>query len=1114
MQYVGKVLSSVSDFYRELNPATLSGAVDIIVVKDEQGNLSCSPFHVRFGKFQLLRPSDKTVEITVNDKKADFYMKLGEAGEAFFVLETDNDVPSDIMTSPIHSPTLYSPELEPIESLNLPESDDLSQNEIQDAPIQSKESELFQKEKNDLSSYSIMKSIRNSSSIENISLAFHDDSQINRKKYSHRRPLSVSSDSKYELSSLNDALDLDGAEKKDELHHEWDWGVSIPSHKNADHIVNKNKNSSPVEPLSTSSVSNSCPNINDLVVTNDVISALSSTDMTRLEISFCGADSIIKASNKDERLANFKSKQVKEFDSSYNIFDNLTNKDAVFLLNGNYYLWKDISSAFFSILILGKVEKSFSISPIAIDNFGSEADNFNLHSKSLSSNSEILGSTSNSNQTNYSSAELASFPNVDQSSINNIIESSSPGSKSKWRWWRSSTISESVKNTPDIQFNKSSTFNPETDSLISTSDNFSIADSQSKSNQSTSAENHKFFAKTLRLTHEQLESLDLKFGENKVLFRVKSGKGYCEARIFMYPHDVQIVISDIDGTITKSDALGHIFNMVGRDWTHTGVAKLFTEIHKNQYEFLYLTSRAIGQADTTREYLKNVKQGSNRLPSGPLLLSPDRLFASFHREIIMRRPQEFKMACLRDIKNLFNNDTPFYAGFGNRITDAMSYRSVNVPVSRICTIDPTGDVRLELLSAYKSSYTKMGDLVDLMFPPLKTKIDPHFNDFEYWRSSLPDIEDELSQIDIKDDASIKQKSSTSASQDVFSTSPISISKDTKVRRAYSAYSNDEYLEYKKHNQASKNFSITNIERNLGPEFEEFNHKRSSSIISPTEANGDSIYNKKISHFNISENILESPTTNTAFSAIARKKSKESFTYLSQESTIPQHKFENLFSSGVDIGLLEDITVSQDNILSSSIKSEDNLVEDNSPTKPFSKKNRVATWVQNGVINNKQSQTSKSSQNELSEELDSNETQKNHTKSLHAKSNSNQINEKINEESFESAKSKFMHKDTTSSFDLEEGDGIAVSKKFESNINSSVDDIISKDANNDYEKSGLEFTPTPNTEIDNYIYRHGQQPGIYEISEHGLNDVDDEEIDDEDAMSSLSGEIDLNDFPYL
>ncbi|GMF92406.1 unnamed protein product [[Candida] boidinii] len=41
--------------------------------------------------------------------------------------------------------------------------------------------------------------------------------------------------------------------------------------------------------------------------------------------------------------------------------------------------------------------------------------------------------------------------------------------------------------------------------------------------------------------------------------------------------------------------------------------------------------------------------------------------------------------------------TPFYAGFGNRITDALSYRTVGVPSSRIFTINPDGDVHMELL---------------------------------------------------------------------------------------------------------------------------------------------------------------------------------------------------------------------------------------------------------------------------------------------------------------------------------------------------------------------------------------------------------------------------------
>ncbi|KAJ2713304.1 lipin Ned1, partial [Coemansia spiralis] len=106
MQYVGKVFSTVSQLYKELNPATLSGAIDVVVVEGEDGELSCSPFHVRFGKLQLLRPSDKAVQVIVNGRPAEFYMKVGDSGEGFFVLETDADVPSQFATSPVASPAL------------------------------------------------------------------------------------------------------------------------------------------------------------------------------------------------------------------------------------------------------------------------------------------------------------------------------------------------------------------------------------------------------------------------------------------------------------------------------------------------------------------------------------------------------------------------------------------------------------------------------------------------------------------------------------------------------------------------------------------------------------------------------------------------------------------------------------------------------------------------------------------------------------------------------------------------------------------------------------------------------------------------------------------------
>ncbi len=109
----------------------------------------------------------------------------------------------------------------------------------------------------------------------------------------------------------------------------------------------------------------------------------------------------------------------------------------------------------------------------------------------------------------------------------------------------------------------------------------------------------------------------------------------------------------------------------------------------------------------------------------------------------MRKPEVFKMACLRDIQKLFGGPShnPFYAGFGNRITDALSYRSVNIPSSRIFTIDSTGEVKMELLelAGYKSSYIHMTDLVDQMFPPINRKWAAEYTDFNYWKAPIQDF---------------------------------------------------------------------------------------------------------------------------------------------------------------------------------------------------------------------------------------------------------------------------------------------------------------------------------------------------------------------------------------
>ena len=70
-----------------INQSTLSGAIDVVVVPQPDGTLRSTPFHVRFGKLQLLNPQEKVVTITINDAPAAFAMKLGYSGEAYFVEE-------------------------------------------------------------------------------------------------------------------------------------------------------------------------------------------------------------------------------------------------------------------------------------------------------------------------------------------------------------------------------------------------------------------------------------------------------------------------------------------------------------------------------------------------------------------------------------------------------------------------------------------------------------------------------------------------------------------------------------------------------------------------------------------------------------------------------------------------------------------------------------------------------------------------------------------------------------------------------------------------------------------------------------------------------------------
>ncbi|RKP32105.1 LNS2-domain-containing protein [Metschnikowia bicuspidata] len=541
MQYVGRVGDYVYSQWNSLNPATLSGAIDILVVERPDGTLHCSPWHVRFGKFQIIKPLDKKIDVYVNGTKTDLPMKLGEGGEAFFVFETESsDLSQSMVTSPVIS-AVSSPYMSPDSG-----TDDLrSEPETLDLNLGSSGAYTDSRARLTQSLPALREAPPGSPHA--LQITFEKVTKISKK---------LNIPSKVDING-DVVLDMDGYEPSAEKN------IAL-----SDKLVHE-------------------------IFLKELLESFEFSEHGALDLGKPGF-------------------------TQYDLLESVIKKDE----DG-------------CIRIITK---------------GAESD--------------VVGS---------------------DTMVSLVPASGTPQDK--------------------------------------------------------------VYFKTLRLTSAQLSKMKLQFGPNRLKFRLSQGTSQIESDLYLWKSTTPIVISDIDGTITKSDALGHVLNMFGKDWTHQGVATLFLDISKNGYNIIYLTARSAGQADTTRQYLNSINQDGVNLPKGPVILSPDRTMAALRREIILKNPEVFKMVCLRDIKSLFfqkiegqnkeddaddaeDDHTPFYAGFGNRITDAISYRSVHIPSHRIFTINPDGEVHMELLelAGYRSTYLRIGELVDQFFPPLKYITD--FND--YW----------------------------------------------------------------------------------------------------------------------------------------------------------------------------------------------------------------------------------------------------------------------------------------------------------------------------------------------------------------------------------------------
>lgn len=216
--------------------------------------------------------------------------------------------------------------------------------------------------------------------------------------------------------------------------------------------------------------------------------------------------------------------------------------------------------------------------------------------------------------------------------------------------------------------------------------------------------------------HRHLAKLNLVRGVNTVKFVIHSrllGNQSVSARIYLWPEDTKIVISDVDGTVTKSDVRGNLLPRLGKDWTHPGICSLYKGIEDNGYKILYLTARSISQIDGTRQFLQGVRQGEGvGLPDGPVVGTPDKIFTAFTREVITRTPHVFKIECLENIMTAFPA-RPFFAGIGNRVGDVVSYTAVGIPPEKILIVDKKSAIHVcDTVSSYKT----LTQLVNLTFP--------------------------------------------------------------------------------------------------------------------------------------------------------------------------------------------------------------------------------------------------------------------------------------------------------------------------------------------------------------------------------------------------------------
>uniref|UniRef100_A0A665WKU1 phosphatidate phosphatase n=1 Tax=Echeneis naucrates TaxID=173247 RepID=A0A665WKU1_ECHNA len=808
-QLAGQVLVTVKELYKGINQATLSGCIDVIVIRQPDGTFQCSPFHVRFGKLGVLRSREKVIDIEINGEPVELHMKLGDNGEAFFVQETEQQneiVPAHLVTSPIPTEEALFRSREPRCGGSTAETSPCSNSagkkkkrrrrkhkpeprkEEQTTTPVGGELELCElssdEEHNPTLSFPLIRA--SSLSLMNNSVEQRQHSPFTTLEWDSYpfsdgdwempEPMSPKSDSELMVKPAESML-------RAESHMKWTWGEFPESTR-----VNKKDKTEPKMLTITPSEST-----HFRVILSSEAMEVESREGERSTDPVCSIVKPEPRTIKPDRC------------TETSPFDPKVNKDKPDLSNSACIVRKrsqhqgpediylddlkalepDVVARYFPKSESEQVPKhwvemgrhSGSQSPQSVGSAAADSGTECLSDSAgdlpdvtlslcggVGENSEISKEKFMEHIITYN--EFAENPaiidnpnlvvrianryynwtlaaplilsmqafqkNLPKATEEAWVKEKMPKKSGRWWFWRKSSVKQVL--SIDDETKELNTVAPDLAEHV-----------QAEGPAPVSYHSYK---KSLRLSSDQIASLKLREGPNDVTFSITTqyqGTCRCEGTIYLWDWDDKVIISDIDGTITKSDVFGQILPQLGKDWTHQGIAKLYHSVHENGYKFLYCSARAIGMADMTRGYLHWVNDRGTLLPQGPLMLSPSSLFSAFHREIIEKKPEKFKIECLTDIKNLFFPNThPFYAAFGNRPSDVFAYKQVGVPVCRIFTVNPKGELILEQAKGNKTSYSRLSELVEHVFPLRSSQHNatfscPEFSSFCYWRQPIAEV---------------------------------------------------------------------------------------------------------------------------------------------------------------------------------------------------------------------------------------------------------------------------------------------------------------------------------------------------------------------------------------